>query len=315
MVTKRILSNIISNVISKDCLNWLEFYYARAFKSTPLVSDELYVKSFYWMVFREKLDLSNPQSFNQKLQWLKLYYHNPIQTLMVDKYRVKQYIKETIGEQYVVPILGKWDSVDEIDWDHLPNRFVLKCNHDSGGLVICKDKSCFDIEAAKVKLKKSLKRNLFYDTREWPYKNVKPCIFAEKYLEDEFGELRDYKFFCFDGEPKALFIATDRQCNDRETKFDFFDMELNHLPFTNGHPNATPYPAPPKSFEEMKNLAAKLSKGLPHVRVDFYEINGQPYFGELTFFHWGGIKPFEPKEWDYKFGSWIKLPKKTKKEV
>ena len=303
--------SIIKNVFSKDLFHWLQYYYARVLRTTPLVSDKLYVKCIYWIAFREKLDLDNPQTFSQKLQWLKVYYRNPIQTMMVDKYAVKKFIKESIGERYVVPVIGKWDTVEEIDWDRLPNRFVMKCNHDSGGLVICKDMKSFDVESAKKKIKNSLGRNLYFGTREWPYKDVKPCVFAEEYLEDEYGELRDYKFFCFDGEPKALFIATDRQSEDKETTFDFFDMNLNHLPFTNGHPNANPYPAPPKSFNEMRELAAKLSKGLPHVRVDFYEVNGRPYFGELTFFHWGGIKPFDPVEWDYKFGSWIKLPHKS----
>ncbi len=303
---------IIKNIFSKGGIHYLQYYYARMLRNTQFVSDEFYVKSVYWTAFKEPLNLEKPLTYSEKLQWLKLYYKDPRQTLMVDKYAVKDYIKNTIGAQYVVPVLGKWDKVEDIDWNRLPNRFVIKCNHDSGGLVICKDKSKFDFESAKKKLRKSLGRNLYYGTREWPYKDVKPCIFAEEYLEDEYGELRDYKFFCFDGVPKALFIATDRQREDKETTFDFFDMDLNHLPFTNGHPNANPYPAPPKSYEQMKELASVLSKGFPHVRVDFYEINGQPVFGELTFFHWGGIKPFDPKEWDYKFGEWIKLPERTK---
>ena len=147
-------------------------------------------------------------------------------------------------------------------------------------------------------------------SREWPYKNVEPVIFAEEYKEDEFGELRDYKWFCFDGEPKALFIATDRGKGHKQTRFDFYDMDFNHLPFTNGHPNSDKKITKPLGFEKMKELASILSKGFPHVRVDFYDVNGTIYFGEFTFYHWGGMMPFEPKEWDYKFGSWIKLPPK-----
>ena len=165
--------------------------------------------------------------------------------------------------------------------------------------------------AARKKINKSLNRNYYHMHREWPYKNVKPRIIAEQYMEDESGyELKDYKWFCFDGVPKALFIAMDRGVEDVETKFDFYDENFKHLPFTNGHPNS-PNPAPkPSSFEKMKELASKLSKGHPHLRVDFYDINGHIYFGELTFYHWSGMVPFEPKVWDYIFGSWIKLPEK-----
>ena len=207
---------------------------------------------------------------------------------------------------------GPWNHFDEIDFDALPNQFVLKCTHDSGGLVICRDKKTLDMTAANKKINESLRRNYYLHTREWPYKNVKPRILAEQYLEDEkTKELRDYKFFCFDGEPKVLFVATDRQSKQEETKFDFFDMEYNHLDIRNGHPNADVPPEKPRAFEGMRALAAQLSKDIPQVRVDFYEVNGQVYFGELTFFHWSGKVPFEPTKWDGVFGEWIRLPKKT----
>ena len=274
--------------------------------------DKMYLKLLYRMYLGRKLDLNNPKSFNEKLQWLKLYDKKPEYTKYVDKYEVKKYIADTIGEQYVIPTLGVWDSVEEIDFESLPEQFVLKCNHDSGSTVICKNKNEFDIEAAKSKLKNKLKTNMFWLGRAWPYKNVKARIIAETYMEDsETSELRDYKFFCFNGEPKALFIASERQVAGEETKFDFFDMEYNHLPITNGHPNADVLPEKPKCFDEMRQLSEKLSAGIPHVRVDFYEVNGKVYFGELTFFHWSGLVPFEPEEWDYKFGDWIELPKKT----
>ena len=201
------------------------------------------------------------------------------------------------------------DSPEEIVWDSLPERFVLKCTHDSGGLVICKDKTTFNKDIAIQKLSKCLKSNFYLAAREWPYKNVPRRIIAEEYKEDEFGELRDYKFFCFDGVVRALFIATERH-NRKEPFFDFFDADFNHLDMRHGHPNAPYIPKKPKSFDEMKALAAKLSKGIPEVRIDFYDVNGHPYFGELTLFHHTGMVPFEPEEWDYKLGSWIGLPKK-----
>jgi hypothetical protein len=261
----------------------------------------------------KKLNLDNPQTYNEKLQWLKLNYRKPIMTTMVDKYEVKKYIADLIGEEYIIPTLGVWDRVEDIDWDSLPNQFVLKCTHDSGGLVVCKDKSKLDKNKAQMRLATSLKRNYYYQNREWPYKDVKPRIIAEQYMEDESGyELKDFKWFCFDGEVKALFIATDRGVEGEETKFDFFDSEFNHLPFTNGHPNADREIKKPLSFYEMKVLASKLSKGFPHLRVDFYDINGKIYFGELTFYHWSGLTPFDPEDWDYTFGRWIKLPEKQK---
>lgn len=231
---------------------------------------------------------------------------------MVCKYEAKEYIKKVLGEDYIIPTIGVWDRVDDIDFASLPDQFVLKCTHDSGGLVICKDKSKLDIKMAKKKLRKCLRTNYYLTSKEWPYKNVKRRIIAEKYMVDESGyELKDYKFFCFDGEVKALFIATDRGVEGQETKFDFFDADFNHLPFVNGHPNAINTPKKPEHFEEMKAIAAKLSKGIPQVRIDLYNINGKIYFGEMTFAHWDGFVPFEPEEWDYTFGSWIKLPAKT----
>jgi len=278
---------------------------------SPYLSDKQYIRlKWAYAMKGAPLNLYNPQTYSEKLQWLKLYYHNPQQTLLVDKFKVKEYVSTKIGAQYVIPLLGVWNSVEEIDWESLPSQFVMKCSHDCGGMVVCKDKNKLDIEEAKKNLKKCMETNYYYASREWPYKNVEPVIFAEEYKEDEFGELRDYKWFCFDGEPKALFIATDRGKGHKQTRFDFYDMDFNHLPFTNGHPNSDKKITKPLGFEKMKELASILSKGFPHVRVDFYDVNGTIYFGEFTFYHWGGMMPFEPKEWDYKFGSWIKLPPK-----
>lgn len=274
--------------------------------------DEIYLKKKYGIRMGSELNLENPQTFNEKIQWIKLYDRKPIYTTMVDKYTAKQYVAERIGEEYIIPTLGVWDSFDAIDFSKLPTQFVLKCTHDSGGLVICRDKSRFDVKAAKEKLEKSLKRDYYLIHREWPYKDVPRRIIAEQYMEDtKTEELRDYKFFCFDGVAKALFIATDRQKEGEEVKFDFFDMDFKHLDFKQGHPNAAVTPAKPETFDEMRQLAEKLSKGIPHLRVDFYEVNGKAYFGELTFSHFAGMVPFSPEEWDETFGSWIKLPENS----
>ena len=273
------------------------------------LNDEEYLRRRYKATFHRELNLEEPQYYTEKLQWLKLYDHNPLYTTLVDKYEVKKYISDKIGDEYVIKTLGVWNSFDEIDFDSLPDKFVLKCTHDSGGLVICKDKSKLDYVEAKNKINKSLSNNYYLLGREWPYKNVKPRIIAEEFMEDnETKELRDYKFFSFDGVTKALFIATERQNPNEDTKFDFFDIDFNHLPFTNGHPNALVPPAKPVMYDEMVKIANKLSEGLPHVRVDLYEVNGRVYFGELTFTHWSGLVPFDPEEWDLKFGEWLKLP-------
>lgn len=228
---------------------------------------------------------------------------------MVDKYLVKKYVADKIGEEYIIPTLGVWDSPEEIDFDKLPDKFVLKCNHNSGiGLCICRNKKELNISRVKKELAKGLSQDYYHERREWPYKDVIRRIIAEKYMEDnEDNELRDYKFFCFDGVVKALFIGTERQ-NRKEPYFDFFDENFNHLDIINGHPNAPVIPHKPKCFEEMKRLASVLSKGIPHVRVDLYEVNGKVYFGELTFSHWSGMVSFVPEEWNYRFGDWIVLP-------
>lgn len=274
-----------------------------------IIPDRTYLKLKYRAVFGKKLNLKDPKTFNEKLQWLKLYDRKPEYTAMVDKYEAKKYVAERIGEEYIIPTLGVWDRVEDIDFESLPNEFVLKCTHDSGGLVICRDKSQLNVEEAKKKLEKSLKNNFYYSYREWPYKNVKPRIIAEEYMEDaSTSELRDYKFFCFDGIAKALFIATERQKAGEEVKFDFYDINFKHLDFRQGHPNSSVEIKRPETFEKMRELAENLSKSIPQLRVDFYEVNGRAYFGEMTFFHHAGLMPFDPEEWDYTFGEWVQLP-------
>ena len=275
--------------------------------------DKYILKREYRLRMGIPLNLQNPQIFNEKLQWLKLYDRNPLYTTLVDKYAVKKWVSEKIGEQYVIPTLGIWEKFEDIDFDKLPNKFVLKCTHDSGGLVICKDKTKFDIESAKNKLNKSLKQNYYYSLREWPYKNVSPRIIAEKYMEDSRdAELRDYKFYTFNGEPKFLLLATNRQSKDTPLCFDYYDMDFTHLPLTNHwHPNNVSNPPhQPQNFDEMKRLCRILAANIPHVRVDFYEVNGLIYFGEMTFFPQGGFLKIHPDSWEKEWGDLIKLPNK-----
>ncbi len=272
--------------------------------------DKWWISTLFQQIFGYKLDWNNPQTFNEKLQWLKIHDRNPLYSTLVDKYAVKQWAADKIGTEYIIPTLAVYKTADEIDLDKLPDQFVLKCNHDSSSIIICKNKSEFDLKLAKERLSKSLKTNYYTNSREWPYKNVKPLIIAEPYLEDEHThDLPDYKFFCFDGEVKALFVATDRQSESEETKFDFYDANYKHIDVTNGHPNAYQSIEKPKEFEKMKALAAELSKGMPHVRCDFYWVNGKIYFGEITFYHWSGFVPFDPPEFDKIMGDWLDLKK------
>ena len=280
------------------------------------ISDEAYIKLWYKFNTGKKLDLVNPKSYNEKLQWLKLYDHQPIYTTMVDKYAVKQYVSDKIGSDYVIPLLGVWDKPEDIDFEKLPKQFVLKVTHGGGnsGVVVCKDKSKLDKEAAVIKLSRCMRTDGSVGNKEWPYKNVPHRVIAEEYMEDNtYHELRDYKFFCFDGEPKIMFIASGRGSLP-EPYFDFFDMDFNHLNIKSAHPVSPgdKLPKKPETWEEMKAVAAKLSEGLPHVRLDLYEVNGKVYFGEYTFYHWGGCGSFEPEEWLNKLGDWIKLPNKKK---
>lgn len=270
-----------------------------------------FLKRMYSIRMNRELNLDNPQTYTEKLQWLKLYDHRPEYTNMVDKYAVKEYVAEKIGSEYVIPLLGSWDRVEDIDFDALPEKFVLKTSHDSGGIVVCKDKKQLDIAAAKKKLRYFLKRNYYDHNREWPYKNVPHRIIAEAYMEDSAtAELRDYKFFTFGGVPKVLYIAQGRGRGE-PTVADFFDMEFNHLPFTIDHDMAPVPPEKPKCFEEMKRLAVRLSEGTPQLRVDFYEVDGKVYFGEMTFFHCTGMEAFHPDEWDRIFGEWVILPRES----
>lgn len=274
------------------------------------MDDKKFIEKMFKATMDYPLNLENPKSFNEKLQWLKLYDRNPLYTKLVDKYKVREYISEKIGEDYLIPLLGVWDDPEEIDFDSLPNKFVLKCNHNSGlGMCICTDKSKIDIKKVKNELKSGLAQNYYLNGREWPYKNVSRKIICEKYMTDETGKnLRDYKFYCFDGKPKIVGIYQDRN-SDKETTGDFFDMNFEWVDLKFGMPNALNKPQKPQKFQEMIKIAEILSEGMSEVRVDLYISNNKIYFGELTFFDGGGFDKIEPLEWDYKLGSWIKLPK------
>ena len=258
------------------------------------------------------LNLDNPTTFNEKIMWSKLYYQNPLITTCCDKYAVKDYVTETIGDEYIVKTIGQWDNPEDIDFDALPNQFALKVNWSSGYNIIVKDKSKLDIPATLRKLKMWMKpdRNAYYQFFNWGFKHVKPVIYAEEYLEQVDGQVYDYKFFMFGGEMKMMFIATDRTGVNQLTH-DFFDRDFNALPFTyGGIRHADPLPPKPKHFEKMIELAENLSKPFPFVRVDFYEMGDRIALGEMTFYPGGGILPFDPVEWDHQIGQWYPLPEK-----
>ncbi len=259
-----------------------------------------------------KLALNCPTSFNEKLQWLKLYDRKPEYSVMVDKYEAKRYVAQRIGEKHIIKTLGVWERFEDIDFAALPDKFVLKCTHDSGGLVICRDKTTLDLSAAKEKIQKSLKKNYYWSGREWPYKNVPPHIIAEEYMEDGHEKgLRDYKFFCFDGEPKTIYVSEGLE-HHPTASISFLTMDWEFAPFgRSDYKGFEKLPEKPKKFEEMIAIARTLASGLPFVRVDLYEINGEVYFSELTFSPCGGMLPFDPPEWDQKLGEWIELPEKT----
>lgn len=270
--------------------------------------DAQFLKLQFALRMHDELDLENPQTFNEKLQWLKLYDRQPLYTQLVDKYAVREYVAAKIGTEYLVPIYGVYESYEAIDFEALPEQFVLKANHTSGGVFVIKDKNQIDHAVLKREVEKWLAFNYYWTHREWPYKNVPPKMVAEKYMVDAgSNDLKDYKFFCFDGEPKLMYVASERA---QETRFDFYDLDFNHLPVVQqGTRNSQKTIAKPQNFEKMIELARVLAAGIPHVRVDFYEIEGHVYFGEMTFYHMAGNEPFDPPTFDEKLGALIQLPR------
>ena len=298
-------------------LNWLV---SKVIVRNPnLFSDEKYLKAMYYLAFGEKLNLDNPKTYNEKMQWMKLYNRNPLYTQLVDKVEVKKYVDTLLGPGYTFPTLGCWDNPDEIDFDSLPNEYILKCNHNSGvGMAICKDNSkglftkahggdkiVISKQEVIEGLRKGLNQDFFVKGREWPYKNVKRRVFAEKLMKSDDGKpLKDYKIFCFDGEPKYIWVGS----NYDPMWFDLYTSNWVNLHVKWGY-NAGPETLPPpENLKSLLEVARKLAQNIPHVRIDLYSINGQIYFGEYTFFTWGGFGKLEPKEWDLKLGEQIELP-------
>ena len=278
------------------------------------MSDEKYLKKKWWSIYRKKLDLKNPKTYNEKIQWLKLYDRNPKYTQLVDKYEVKKYIADVIGEEYIIPTIGIYNKFNEIDFKKLPNQFVIKTTHNSGGVIICKNKSEFDIVTARHKINQLLKCNYYYYGREWPYKNVKPRIIIEKYMEDTIVKnIRDYKFFCFDGKVKIFYISDCSHTANQ--KIIFYDDKFNELPISRtDYKKFDIKPKKPVNFEKMLELSKRLSMGIPHVRVDWYEIDGNIYFGEMTFYTGSGWIPFTKEIYDIELGNYIELPLSKKEE-
>ena len=277
----------------------------------PIIPDKQYLKWMFRLQMGYKLNLDNPKTFCEKIQWLKLYNRKPEYTQMVDKFAVKEYVANIIGDEYIIPTLGVWNKFEDIDFDKLPNQFVLKTTHGGGGggVVICKDKTTFNIDKAKSILERSLKQDIYTSLKEWPYKNVKKRIIAEEFIETDNGELKDYKLFCFNGIPRYCQVIAGRETDI--TTIDWYDREWNHQHFhePKDYPFSEKGHSRPRCLDEMWNIATKLSQGQPFLRVDFYEISNTIKFGELTFFPTSGFGGFKPIEWDYKFGEWIELPR------
>lgn len=267
--------------------------------------DEKYLKALYRCRFGRRLDLDNPKSFNEKLNWMKLFCHNPKYTLMADKYDAKEYVSKIIGKEHVVSCYGVWDNFDDIDWASLPDKFVIKCTHDSSGVIICKDKRQLNIEDARLKIEKCMKRNWYPHAREWVYKNIKPRIIVDKLLDDHSGtELRDYKFWCFNGKPLFMYFTN----KGKDIIENFYDMDFNPVGIDHGFRRMIPEFEKPIAFDEMKSYAAKISKNIPFVRVDFFYVDGTVFFGECTFYDWGGLRPFKSYKQDLELGKLIVLP-------
>lgn len=270
-----------------------------------IISDELYLKMLFKNTFNYRLNLKNPQTLNEKMQWLKVHERRPEYSKVVDKYLVREYVAELVGEQYLIPLLGVWDNVDEIVFDKLPKRFVLKCTHDSGSVFVVWDKKSVDLEDIKKKLNRALKQNYFYRGREWAYKNVKPRIIAEQYLEDEkMNDLIDYKLMVFNGKVKCSYTCTERS-SSTGLKVTYFDMDWNKMPFERAHPVSEKPIEKPCNFDEMVRIAEVLAEPFTFARIDFYEVNTKLYVGEITLYP---IGTFEPNKYDSILGEWLALP-------
>jgi hypothetical protein len=298
-----LLANLfkIINSPSRVLLKLLDFI-------APLVPDEYYLKTKYYLIIKKPLDLKNPKTFNEKIQWLKLNDKNPTYSSMADKYEVKSFVSDVIGQKYIIPTLGIYNKFSEIDFQNLPAQFVLKCTHDSGGIVICKNKADLNLVMTKNKLEKHLKKNPFLTCREWPYKNIKPRIIIEEYLNYDNSDLIDYKFLVFNGKVKGVFTCSERNSKSG-LKVNFYDEYWNLLPFKRVYNNSINAISKPSLFNEMKELSEKLAGSIQSkfVRIDLYFNNNKIYFGEITFYPGGGWEEFSPEVWDIKLGSMINI--------
>lgn len=284
--------------------------YRIVMRTAKFYPDKFFLQLRYWFTFGKWLDLKNPQTFNEKIQWLKLYNRKPEYTMMVDKYAVKEYVANKIGHEFIIRTLGVWEKPEDIPFDKLPNQFVLKTTHGGGGggIIICKDKSIFNIPEAVAKLKRAMKSDIYTYYREWPYKNVTRRIIAEKFIQDENGyELKDYKLFCFDGKVQFCKVDFDRF---EDHHANYYSPTWSILPFgeANFAPKFEKQIECPVNFNEMLRLANKLSQGIPFARIDFYSIKGRSYFGEITFFPASGMGEWTPVEADEHIGKMLNLP-------
>lgn len=296
----------LRKVFSKNGLYWAVYYFFIATKIWIPFPVKWQLKIAYRCMTGRSLNLNSPKGFNEKLSWIKLYDHNPLYSKMVDKFEVKSIISQSIGEEYVVPCYGVWNSFDEINFEELPNQFVLKATHDSSGIVLCNNKSEFDYKGAKSVIEKSLATNYYKKSFEWPYKNASRRVLADKLLVDgNRPELQDYKWWCFDGVPRVMYITNKGEKANVEENF--YDMDFHPLDIDHGFPRTTPEYEKPAEFEKMKELAGILSTGIPFVRVDFFVVDGIVYFGEFTFFDHAGLRPFKNNGWDERLGAWINL--------
>lgn len=300
------IKNTIKKWVKLLTCEQYRFMYNTARGKNDSLSDEVFLKKWYFLMLNQELNLDNPQTFNEKMQWLKINDRRSEYTMMVDKYRAKIYVAKIIGEEHIIPTLGVWSNYDEIDFSELPNQFVLKSTHDSGGVVIIDNKDKLGA-AVKEKLERSLKNNYYYRGREWPYKNVKPRIIAEKYMQDgNHAYLPVFKIFCFNGVPKIIqSIQNDKQADET---IDYFDTDWNLLELKQNFPNSKTPLEKPQKLNEMLELAKKLAGDRPFIRVDFYIIDNVVYFSEFTFYSDSGFQKFEPADWDFRLGSWIELP-------
>lgn len=313
------IKNHIWNPIKKRLINlsylpekiMLQLYYDAADHKYPF-PDKLFQKWDYWIFNKKRLSFKNPQTYNEKLQWLKYYYRNPAYIPLVDKYEVRKFVEEKVGSEILIPCLGIYEKWDDIDFSKLPNSFVIKCTHDSGSVVICKDKNNFDFDSARKKIERGLSQNQFYKSREWCYKNVKPRIIIEEFLENDDGtSIIDYKFMCFDGVSKVVDILRGKNRNETVEET-YFDIDLCPYKVTQGHPNISVEIKKTSIYEKMVEYATILSENIPHVRVDFILVNDKIYFTELTFFNSGGRCPFNPESFDYFLGGCLNLPPKMR---